>query len=93
MRRVVFLFILAALLLAGGALADNGYELSWHTVDGGGGTSSGGGYTLSGTAGQPDAGLLMGGEYRLGGGFWGGGAVVLAPGLEYYLPLVLRNGP
>jgi hypothetical protein len=83
------------LVLAGGALAQSGggYNLTWHTVDGGGGTSTGGGFTLTGTAGQPDAGLLTGGEYRLGGGFWGGGEVALAPGLETYLPLVLRDGP
>ena len=68
-------------------------SIPWYTVDGGGGTSTGGGYTLSGTAGQPDAGLLTGGEFRLGGGFWGGGEVTLAPGHEYYLPLVLRSGP
>ena len=33
----------------------------------------GGTYALDGTTGQPDAGLLTGGVYRLGGGFWGGG--------------------
>jgi hypothetical protein len=31
------------------------YELPWHTIDGGGGTSSGGQYVLTGTIGQPDA--------------------------------------
>jgi hypothetical protein len=65
----------------------NGYDLSWWTVDGGGGMLSGGGYTLGGTAGQPDAAMWTGGGYTLAGGFWGGVAV------EYhvYLPLVLRN--
>ena len=48
------------------------YTIDWFTIDGGGGTSSGGGYTLSGTIGQPDAGTLVGGSYRLDGGFWGG---------------------
>jgi hypothetical protein len=64
------------------------YDLSWWTVDGGGTTdSSGGSYTLGGTAGQPDAGMLTGGGYTLAGGFWGGVSV------EYrvYLPLVVRN--
>jgi hypothetical protein len=93
MRRVAILLILAALLLAGGVLADGGYDLTWWTVDGGAGTSTGGGYTISGTAGQPDAGLLTGGEYKLGGGFWGGGEVAFAPVSEYYLPLALRDGP
>jgi hypothetical protein len=65
-----------------------GYDLSWWTVDGGGTTpNEGSGYTLSGTAGQPDAAVWSGDNYVLEGGFWGGVAV------EYriYLPLVLRN--
>ena len=48
------------------------YEVDWHTIDGGGGTSSGGAFTLSGTIGQPDAGTMAGGDYRLEGGFWSG---------------------
>jgi len=72
------------------ALAQGGYDLSWFSVDGGGDVSSGGVYTVSGSLGQPDAGLLAdgGGQYVLGGGFWGGGALLL----EYliHLPLILR---
>lgn len=41
------------------------YNLSWSTIDGGGGTSSGGNFVLSGTIGQPDAGTMAGGDYRL----------------------------
>jgi len=81
------------LLLASAVLAQSGggYDLSWSTVDGGGGMfSSGGVYTLGGTAGQPDAGLMIGGTYILGGGFWGGGAVS-APGQSVYLPRIMRN--
>ncbi len=52
------------------AAASGGFELSWFTVDGGGGTSSGGDFVLSGTAGQPDAGDLAGGDFVLSGGFW-----------------------
>lgn len=82
------------LLLAAGSLAaaqtGAGYDLSWWTADGGGHTwSSGGGYQLSGTAGQPDAGLLAGGGYTLGGGFWRGGETAVVP-YGVYLPLVLR---
>jgi hypothetical protein len=83
----------ALLALGAVVLAQGGYDLSWWTTDGGGATfSTGGGYTLGGTAGQPDAGLLSGGGYTLAGGFWRGGAVV---GTVYpvYLPLVLRNAP
>ncbi|NIP54591.1 MAG: hypothetical protein GWN67_21130 [Phycisphaerae bacterium] len=49
------------------------YELSWYTIDGGGGRSSGGPYTLTGTIGQPDAAYSKGGNYELLGGFWPGG--------------------
>jgi hypothetical protein len=63
---------LALIFIISTALAD-GYDLTWHTVDGGGGTSTGGGYELSGTIGQPDAGIMAGGEFTLTGGFWAGG--------------------
>lgn len=48
------------------------YDLTWNTVDGGGASSTGGVFELSGTIGQPDAGVLAGGTYTLTGGFWGG---------------------
>ncbi len=50
--------------------AAGGFDLTWFTVDGGGGTSSGGDFVLSGTIGQPDAGDLAGGDFVLRGGFW-----------------------
>ncbi|MBN1137575.1 MAG: hypothetical protein JXM73_13390 [Anaerolineae bacterium] len=81
---------LALGLIASTALAQEGYDLSWWTVDGGGHTfSAGGGYSLGGTIGQADAGVLSGTGYRLAGGFWSGGAAVY----EIYLPLVLRGYP
>jgi hypothetical protein len=67
------------------------YDLSWWTVDGGAAALGGGGYSLGGTVGQPDAGLLSDGGYTLGGGFWGGGALPVRRTL--YLPLVLRRFP
>jgi len=85
------LLLLAASVVL--AQSGGGYDLSWSTVDGGGGAfSAGDGYSLGGTAGQPDAGLLTGGGYTLAGGFWGGGAVAGSV-YEVYLPLVLRNSP
>jgi hypothetical protein len=73
--------VLAALLGAAVlvyAQVGGGYDLSWNTVDGGGGTFSAGGiYTLGGTIGQPDAGQMSGGVYGLTGGFWGVAAPVL----------------
>jgi hypothetical protein len=70
-----------------------GYDLTWNTVDGGGGgsLSTGAGYVLEGTAGQPDAGLITGGVYSLGGGFWGGGAATEPEQNLLYLPLVMRG--
>jgi hypothetical protein len=68
-----------------------GYDLAWHTVDSGGDTfSTGGDYSLGGTLGQPDAGLMEGEDYVLGGGFWGGGAVASAK-YRIYLPLIQRD--
>jgi hypothetical protein len=89
------LVAIALLLAVSTALAQgNGYDLSWFTVDGGGGTVSNGGsgYALTGTAGQPDAGALTNGSYTLVGGFWGGAAAAATPGIRpIYLPLILRN--
>jgi hypothetical protein len=69
-----------------------GYDLSWNTVDGGGGTfSTGGVYSLGGTAGQPDAGLMTGGVYSLAGGFWPGTAAGPEPQYLLFLPLVMRD--
>ena len=71
------------------AQSGGGYDLTWSTVDGGGGASSGGAYALGGTIGQPDAGAMTGGAYSLVGGFWGGG-VSGATSRYVYLPIVLR---
>lgn len=47
------------------------YQITRSTVDGGGVMfSTGGSFELSGTIGQPDAGVLSGGEFELSGGFW-----------------------
>ena len=100
MRKTNWLLIGVALLaLAGLAIhslpaaaqqPEQTYTLSWWTVDGGGGTfSTAGGYSLGGTAGQPDAGVLSGGGYTLGGGFWKGGAAAAL--YRIYLPLVVRG--
>jgi FlgD Ig-like domain len=46
----------------------------WTTDSGGSGFVQTGLYTLGGTIGQPDAGLLINGSFLLTGGFWGPGA-------------------
>jgi hypothetical protein len=53
------------------------YEISWYTIDGGGGTSAGGPYVLTGTIGQPDAAYSAGGQYEVLGGFWPGGPLCI----------------
>jgi hypothetical protein len=80
---LLFLWLPNIALAQGGG----GYDLSWSSLDGGGGYSAAGGYTLGGTIGQPDAGTLNAESYTLVGGFWAAAAI------EYrvYLPMVLRG--
>ncbi|MBX3390585.1 MAG: DUF4082 domain-containing protein [Phycisphaeraceae bacterium] len=48
------------------------FDLSWHTIDCGGGFSMNGLITLNGTTGQADAGPMTGGDdFMLMGGYWG----------------------
>jgi len=68
---VILMFLLSV------STANADYSISWHTIDGGGGTSSGGPYTLTGTIGQPDAAWSSGGDYELLGGFWPGGPLCI----------------
>ena len=63
--------ILSVVLLVPAMIRAQSYSIDWYTIDGGGGTSASGQYSLSGTIGQPDAGLAMtGGNYSVNGGFW-----------------------
>jgi hypothetical protein len=90
-KQASLLLIAALVLLAAGSLvsAQTGeWNLSWYTIDGGGATSTGGDlYALSGTIGQPDAGEMAGGLYRLNGGFW---TPTRPGGYAVYLPLIMR---
>ena len=64
-------------------------EILWFSIDGGGSTSSsGGGYSLSGTIGQPDAGVISGGNFTVQGGFWNTDSANNL--LEILLPVVVR---
>lgn len=83
--------VAVTLVLATGALAQGGFDLSWWTLAGGGGTSSGGGFAVSGSIGQPDAGLLTGGGYTLNGGFWRPQTPPRLEGAPVYMPLTLRS--
>lgn len=55
------------------------YDLSWHTVDGGGGMSSAAALAVEGTIGQHDAGIMNGGAFELVGGFWAGAGSPTVP--------------
>ena len=56
-------------LVAGPAV----FDLIRNTIDGGGQMrSKDGDFVLSGTIGQPDAGVMQGGDFTLSGGFWFG---------------------
>lgn len=85
MKRVIMVMIVfvalsamawTALTQVGGdasAQPGPGFDLSWHTVDGGGGESAGGPFALAGAIGQHDAGgeITDGvGNFSLSGGFW-----------------------
>jgi hypothetical protein len=67
---LLFKAAVAILLLAARATHAQTSD-NWWTVDGGGGKSAGGSFILTGTAGQPDAGMMTGGGFYLRGGFWG----------------------
>lgn len=90
MKRILFLLLIIpiALLVLSPPVQAQTYEVAWWKVAGGGGDSAGGNYRLSGTLGQPDAGVLSGGNFTLVGGFW---AWEMAGQHFIYLPLVIRN--
>jgi hypothetical protein len=71
------------------AAPSGGYSIPWWTLDGGGRTSSGDSFSLSGTAGQPDAGVLSAGAYELTGGFWNSPIGGISGGAAYKLLLPL----
>jgi len=79
------------------ATLGTGYDLTWWTMDNGGGSNGNNGYTLDGTIGQPDAGAWnagawSGGEYTLVGGFWSSlGSAPIPRQYRIYLPVVLRR--
>ncbi len=76
-KRFITMFVIWMLIsVSVYAQTGDGYDLSWNTIDGGGGPSRGGLYVIAGTIGQPDAGLMADvmaeGSYELYGGFWPG---------------------
>jgi hypothetical protein len=74
MRGRVVVAALAALLAWPAEAQQAGvYDLSWTTVDQGGGRASGGVFSIDGTIAQPDAAPpIAGGAYAASGGYWAG---------------------
>lgn len=73
------------------AMAQNGYELPWYSIDGGAARSQEGVFTLAGTIGQPDTGEMSGGDYSLQGGYWASEPEIIPSGKDIFLPLVIQN--
>ncbi len=60
----------AALLALSASPGRAQLSIDWYTIDGGGGPATGGTFDLTGTIGQPDVGLVTGGQFEINGGFW-----------------------
>jgi hypothetical protein len=78
LRRLLAFAALGLLTLVSAAIGyaqvGGGFDLSWNTVDGGGGRSTTNGYELTGDIGQPDSTILTySNVYTLYGGFYWAG--------------------
>ena len=85
--------VLVVMVAAGSVLAvrasPTAFDLDWHVIGGGGGSTSAGGYVLDGTIGQSVTGVTLAGSYDLCAGFW-----CWDWGMErhyIHLPLVMRG--
>jgi hypothetical protein len=75
------------------AQSGGGYELTWTSVDGGGGALSGGAYSLVSSIGQPEPGATQsGGAYSLNGGVVDAGesGETASPEQTIFVPLIQR---
>lgn len=96
MKTALLTFLLFSLVSIAPAQS---YDLSWFTIDGGGNISTGATHSVTGTIGQPDAGMVSGGNYSLAGGFWGfagnSTAPIIVPTLDIRLsfPNVILSWP
>ena len=92
--RIILCSVLVIVLVGWSVVlsASDEYQITWWTVNSGGGISNGGEYQLHGTSGQSDAGAsLQGGAYRLHGGFWHAPAAPRTTAI--YLPLIMAATP
>lgn len=89
-RTIVLIAVVAAMLvLASAALAQSGgtFNLTWNTIDGGGGRVTSASYSMEGSIGQPDAGQIASGSYSLMSGFQ---IQTAAASYDVYLPVILK---
>ena len=94
-RRALTLLVIGCLMLSAIAYfahiapvsAQSGdlFDLTWNSIDSGGGISTGGGYTLCGTIGELGAGTAGDGAFTLDSGFCAANT-----GGSTYLPLLRR---
>jgi len=93
MLLILCLALLLAALAAGGTAAQTSpsYNLEWHTIGAGGGSSSSASYAVGGMAGQILSGAspLSSASYVVRGGFVGGGGFETI--YTIYLPLVTKG--
>src|SRR5262245_57363349 len=83
-RHTLLTIAIAAVTFAIAAPASAQFAIPWWTVDSGGATfSTGGQFTLGSTTGQPDAGLMSGGQFTLAGGFWAGAGASFSCGCDW----------
>jgi hypothetical protein len=90
-RMMILIALLISSIAARNVLAQDQpqvtYDLSWYTIDNGGGSIGGGSYSLDGTIGQPEAGQVSSLSYTLVSGFWGRTVATY----RNFLPLVLKT--
>lgn len=79
---IVLLTLVVTPVMAAGIM-----EIDWYVIGSGGGSTTNGDYTLSGTIGQPVAGLSSSADLDLCSGFW----CKLLDHYKIFLPLILRN--
>lgn len=71
-------------------LAGESFNIAWWTMDGGGGLSQGDTFSVNGTIGQSDAGIMVGEQYVLQSGFW----IAANPSNSLlFLPVVSNSTP
>ena len=92
LKRIIAIIavVVAMLVLTSAVLAQSGgtFNLTWNSINGGGGRVTSSSYTMEGSIGQPYAGTLTSGSYSLTAGFQT--QTEVATRHEVYLPAILK---